>query len=173
MTHCVEVSVERDVWHAQHDHWSDFFQNILGIVKENLSNHHEDQWDHSKAWSLSVLLTDDARMRSLNHAFRGKDKPTNVLSFPSGDDDVCDEGALEHYLGDLAFSYDRVRDESEKEHKTFLNHMTHLTIHGILHLLGYDHETDHDAQIMESLEIALLHHMNIPNPYAPDENHHG
>ena len=108
--------------------------------------------------SLTLLLADDARLKALNAQFRGKNKPTNVLSFPSGD---CD------YLGDVAIAYGVTAREAADAGKPFRNHALHLAVHGVLHLLGYDHETAREARIMEPLETAILAKLDIDDPYAP------
>ena len=105
---------------------------------------------------LTVLLTTDKRVHSLNLVFRGKDKPTNVLSFPSGGDG---------YLGDIAIAYGVTAKEAKAEGKAVLDHATHLTVHGVLHLLGYDHITARQAKVMESMETAVLATMKISDPY--------
>ena len=105
---------------------------------------------------LTVMLTTNGRVQKLNAEFRGKDKPTNVLSFPAG---------LEDYLGDVAIAYGVTAREAKDAKKTLLDHTTHLTVHGVLHLLGYDHETTRQANKMEPLEVRILHAMKIANPY--------
>ncbi len=106
--------------------------------------------------SLTTVLADDAAVQALNRDFRSKDKPTNVLSFPSGE---------EEYLGDIIVSLDTVKREAEAQGKTFEHHLTHLLVHGILHLLGYDHEQEEEAVEMEGLEIEILEKIGISNPY--------
>jgi probable rRNA maturation factor len=110
--------------------------------------------------SLSILLTDDAQLRELNASFRRKNKPTNVLSFPPSP-------AEPHYIGDIAIAYGVVRGESEAQGKRFAAHAAHLAAHGVLHLLGYDHEGASEARVMESLETAILAKLGIADPYAP------
>jgi probable rRNA maturation factor len=121
---------------------------------------------------LAVMLTDDAGIRTLNSNWRGIDKPTNVLSFPalppaggSGPDDAP------RMLGDIAIAYETTRQEADDEQKPFDHHLSHLAIHGFLHLLGYDHETDGDAETMESLEQEILAQLGIPDPYADRDSH--
>ncbi|MGH9694389.1 MAG: rRNA maturation RNase YbeY, partial [Bryobacteraceae bacterium] len=118
---------------------------------------------------LAVMLTDDAGIRTLNSNWRGIDKPTNVLSFPAlrlptrvarADDDVPP------MLGDIAIAYETARREAYDEQKPFDHHLSHLTIHGFLHLVGYDHETDDEAEAMEALEVEILAQLGIPDPYA-------
>jgi probable rRNA maturation factor len=109
---------------------------------------------------LTLLLTKDARLRELNAMFRGKDKPTNVLSFPASE---------AGYLGDVAIAYGVAAAEAKAEGKKLADHAVHLAVHGTLHLLGYDHERDRDARIMEGLEIEILAQQRIANPYAPSK----
>ena len=113
------------------------------------------------------MLTDDEGIRTLNRNWRGIDKPTNVLSFPAlqpagprGPDDAP------RMLGDIAIAYQTTRKEADAEHKPFEHHLSHLAIHGYLHLIGYDHENDADAEIMEGLETEILAQLGIPDPYA-------
>ncbi|MSP94923.1 MAG: rRNA maturation RNase YbeY [Alphaproteobacteria bacterium] len=108
---------------------------------------------------LTILLTDDARMLALNAEFRGKKRPTNVLSFTSGED-----GA---HLGDVALGYGTVKNEAREQGKTLAAHAAHLAAHGVLHLLGYAHEKRADEALMEALETALLAKLGIGDPYAP------
>jgi len=113
---------------------------------------------------VSVLLTDDAAIQKLNAGFRGKNKPTNVLSFPAPEI----PGDPEPMLGDLALAYETCAREAEEESKTITDHLTHLVIHGTLHLLGFDHEEEAEAEEMEALETALLAGLGIADPYAED-----
>ena len=116
---------------------------------------------------LAVMLTDDAGIRTLNSNWRGIDKPTNVLSFPAlpptgagGPDDAP------RMLGDIAIAYETTRKEADDEQKPFDHHLSHLAVHGFLHLIGYDHENDGDAETMETLEQEILAQLGIPDPYA-------
>jgi probable rRNA maturation factor len=118
--------------------------------------------------TLAVLLDDDAALQDLNNRFRGKDKPTNVLSFPAppmppGMPDLPDSEPA--YLGDLALSCSVVRQEAVDQGKKVADHFSHLLVHGLLHLLGYDHESEEEAAQMERLEIDILAGMDISNPY--------
>ena len=110
-----------------------------------------------KAGEVSIALIDDVEMTELNSAYRGINAPTNVLSFP-------DHGpAL--VLGDIVISYDKVTAEAVRDGKSQKDHLTHLLIHGFLHLQGYEHEIDSDAEQMEALEIKILTQLDIDNPY--------
>jgi probable rRNA maturation factor len=107
---------------------------------------------------LTLLLAGDGRLKALNHGFRGKNKPTNVLSFPA-------PANSERYLGDIAIAFGVARREAEAEGKRLIDHATHLAIHGVLHLLGFDHERPRDATVMESLETRILAELGISDPY--------
>lgn len=116
---------------------------------------------------VAVMLTDDAGIRTLNANWRNIDKPTNVLSFPA----LPPTGAIRpgdppRMLGDIAIAYETVRREADDEGKVFADHLAHLAVHGYLHLVGYDHENDADADDMEALEREILRHIGIADPYA-------
>jgi probable rRNA maturation factor len=122
---------------------------------------------------IAVMLTDDATIRTLNKDFRGIDKPTNVLSFPApeigGGRDEGDQDEAPRALGDIAIAYETLRREADEEGKPFTHHLSHLAVHGFLHLIGYDHETDDEAEVMEALEVEILTQLGIPDPYAERE----
>jgi probable rRNA maturation factor len=113
--------------------------------------------------SIAVSLADDARVREANRAFRGKDAPTNVLSFPGAPPDQI---GASPYLGDVILAYETVAAEAADEGKPLADHVRHLVVHGVLHLIGYDHMTDDEAARMESLETAILASLGVPDPYA-------
>jgi probable rRNA maturation factor len=110
---------------------------------------------------LTILLADDAQLKTLNHDFRGKNKPTNVLSFPAPAND-------ESYLGDVALAFGVTQKEARAAGKRFADHATHLVIHGVLHLLGFDHVRAGDAKRMEPLETRILAELGIADPYAAE-----
>ena len=111
------------------------------------------------ASNLVILLTSDDEIQGLNAQFRGQDKATNVLSFPAA---VNPEG----HLGDLALAYETCVREAAEQGKTLSDHVQHLTVHGVLHLIGYDHDHDDEAEIMEALERSLLAELGIADPYG-------
>jgi probable rRNA maturation factor len=104
---------------------------------------------------LAIVLANDAFVQDLNHKFRGKNKPTNVLSFPNDDAP----------LGDVVLAYETIVAEAEQQEKTFRDHSAHLLVHGVLHLMGYDHESEKDAAAMEKKEINILKKLGVKNPY--------
>jgi probable rRNA maturation factor len=118
---------------------------------------------------LAVMLTDDGGIRTLNCNWRGIDKPTNVLSFPALQPTAGAPPDAPRMLGDIAIAYETTRKEADEEEKPFDHHLSHLAVHGFLHLIGYDHEKDDDAEAMESLEREILAQLGIPDPYADRE----
>ncbi len=122
---------------------------------------------------LSVRLTDDATVRALNRDTRGIDKPTNVLSFQfltaGGLDSLPTAPAAT--LGDMALAHETIEQEATAQNKGFEAHATHLVVHGLLHLLGYDHQNDEQADVMETLERAILADLGLPDPYADPDFH--
>ncbi|MGJ5095144.1 rRNA maturation RNase YbeY [Bradyrhizobium oligotrophicum] len=157
-----EVIVAADCWQDQPDA-EDVIHRAIAAAAETVDADVGDA-------EIAVMLTDDDGIRTLNSNWRGIDKPTNVLSFPAlqptgprGDDDAP------RMLGDIAIAYETLRREADEEQKPFDHHLSHLTVHGFLHLIGYDHETDDEAEEMEALEREILAHLGIPDPYADRE----
>jgi len=118
------------------------------------------------AGDVVVLLTDDAAVQEINARFRDRDQPTNVLSFPAA------ESAAPH-LGDLMLAHGVCAAEAVAQGKTLADHLTHLTIHGVLHLLGRDHVDEAEAEAMEAEERTLLASLGVADPYRPHESSHG
>jgi probable rRNA maturation factor len=113
---------------------------------------------------LAIVLGDDSAIRALNRDWRGKDAPTNVLSFPA----APGKGRpASPYIGDIVIAYQTTAREAIAEGKPFGHHLAHLAVHGFLHLLGYDHDNDRDANRMERLERKILARLAVPDPYAP------
>lgn len=112
--------------------------------------------------ALNVLLADNRTLRRLNRDWRGKDKPTNVLSFPDGAPDEDDRLGL----GDVALAAETVAREATHQGKSVGDHFSHLVVHGVLHLIGYNHEQDDEAEIMEAVERRVLARLGVADPYA-------
>ena len=110
---------------------------------------------------VSIVLTDDSAIRALNRDWRGIDKPTNVLSFPAAGQKAGEDARL---LGDIIIAYETLERESDNENRIFLHHLAHLAVHGFLHLIGYDHQTDRQAEEMEGLESKIMTRLNMPDP---------
>ena len=134
-------------------------QRVLELVQA--------QFDEPLGMS-TLRLTDGEEVKTLNQGFRGQDKDTNVLSFPAEDPAQSRAGAGEGgYLGDMAMSFDTCAREAQQDQKQLVDHFAHLLIHSLLHLLGYDHIDDTEAEEMEQFEIELLAALGIQNPYSP------
>jgi probable rRNA maturation factor len=115
-------------------------------------------------YEATIVLTDDSEIRELNRNWRGKDQPTNVLSFPSGDA-PGEPGAL----GDIVIAYETARKEADEESIALEDHVSHLVVHGVLHLLGFDHTNEDEAEKMEDLERKALASIGVADPYGGDE----
>ena len=156
-----EVLVVADCWQSEPDSEAVIDRAIAtaaGIVNADLGEA-----------ELAVMLTDDAGIRTLNANWRGIDKPTNVLSFPALPPTGGGPEDAPRMLGDIAIAYQTTRSEADDEQTPFDHHLSHLAVHGFLHLIGYDHEKDDDAEAMESLETEILAQLGIPDPYSDRE----
>ncbi len=120
---------------------------------------------NASASSVVVLLTDDATVMGLNARFRSKESATNVLSFPAPPN-------REAHLGDIAIAFETCLRESQAQAKPLADHLQHLTVHGVLHLLGHDHIGDDEADAMEDLERIILAGLGVPDPYAASDGEH-
>ena len=136
---------------AEDDAWSGDVPDVEGVVRRAAEQ-------VAPPGDVVILLTDDETVRDLNGRFRGKDRPTNVLSFPAP------ENAQPH-LGDIVLAHGVCAAEARAQGKPFADHLSHLVIHGILHLMGHDHEADDEAEAMEAQERTLLAALGIPDPY--------
>lgn len=154
----IDVIVESPLWDAA--------PGADAAVRRALTETAVATAENFKDRTLAVLLTDDAAMRRLNAQWRGIDKPTNVLSFPPAPD--ASRQPVKS-LGDIAIAYETAAREADEEGKPFADHVSHLAVHGLLHLLGYDHDTDGAAEIMEQLERVILRRIGVPDPYLTPE----
>jgi probable rRNA maturation factor len=155
MTGLIDIEIEDERWLKSLD---DAYAIVNRAIAATLK-----ATDFDVEADLVVLLCDDAEMRSLNREFRKKDQATNVLSFPAPLEFQI-KGEMAH-LGDIALGFETCLHEAKSQNKPLQNHLSHLCIHGCLHLLGYDHEDEHEAQIMENLERQILAQLGIDDPY--------
>ena len=159
MPHAIDVAIEDARWE---DALPDLESFVIRAVAAGLAAAPDSP---AGPVEVSVLLADDATVQDLNRTWRGKDKPTNVLSFPAAPQPVPAGAATP--LGDVVLAYDTLVRESAEQSKPLAHHLAHLLVHGTLHLLGQDHETgDADADAMEALEVAALATLGVPDPYA-------
>lgn len=144
-----------------HDVWKTLWPRARTEVKRAINATLKQQKKNRAHSSVAVVLGDNGLLEPLNRVYRGKPKPTNVLSFPNGE--KGEEGELQ--WGDILLSFDVIAQEADAQGKTLRDHTMHLVVHGMLHLMGYDHETKAEAEAMEQQEIAILATLGIANPY--------
>lgn len=144
----IDIAIHEEAWLTQMStrKWQDLFERCYDLVLPEQTTD-----------NVSVCLTNNEEMAQLNTLYRQKSYPTNVLSFPQ------DANGL---LGDIVLAYEVIREEATDQEKSFIDHATHLFVHGLLHLTGHDHETPEESHIMENLEIQTLETLGIGNPYA-------
>ena len=160
--HEVAIQIADEDWLTWYttEEWQDRLSQIINGTLKHI------KWDYPS--EISVLLTNNPHSQELNHAYRGKDEPTNVLSFPAFSKEELEKVTSLRsplIIGDIVLALKKVLDESEEQKKPFLHHITHLVVHGTLHLLGYDHQENKEAEAMESLEVNVLDNLGISNPY--------
>ena len=124
-----------------------------------------------RAAELSIVLGDDVLVQTLNRQWRGQDKPTNVLAFPAHEA-ALPRGAP-RLLGDVVLAFETLAAEAAAQSKPLAHHLRHLVVHGVLHLMGYDHQAAGEAARMEALEVAVLSGLGVPDPYRAAEASHG
>src|SRR5882724_11955948 len=152
-----EVLVVADCWQTEPDAEA-VIQRAVAAAAEIVNA------DTGEA-EIAVMLTDDTGIRTLNNNWRGIDKPTNVLSFPALQPTAARQpGDAPRMLGDIVIAHETLRKEADDEGKPFDHHLSHLAVHGFLHLIGYDHEQDDQAEAMEALEREILAQLGIPDP---------
>lgn len=146
----IEIEIKTPAWRKKWPKLTAEVQSLLALSAD---------WPTLKAKAggeIAVVFADDATLQDLNARFRGKDKPTNVLSFPDGERPPG---------GGIALAYETISAEATSQSKPFVNHAKHMILHGFLHLFGFDHNQPRAARLMEGHEIAILARMGIPNPY--------
>lgn len=156
---CVDISIETAPWATA-------FPNAEQLAKQAA----EATWDNAGKpetdAEISIVLADDPMIRTLNDRYRGQDRATNVLSFPAEGSDTPNEPIL---LGDVILAYDTIVREAGEQSKPVEKHFLHLCVHGTLHLLGYDHESEAEAVEMETREVAILETLGVGNPYEAED----
>lgn len=150
----IDILVESPLWRRQREAKGLLRRAILEAASEVATSKGE----------LAVVLTDDSTIQSLNRDWRDRDAATNVLSFPA----AAASGARgnDRLLGDIVIAYETTEREARAGRKPFAHHLAHLAVHGFLHLAGYDHEADEEADAMERLETAILARLDVPDPYV-------
>ncbi len=164
----IDIEIKSKKWQAE-ENIADFIEKIA----KKLVSETDIKKIADRELELAISLVSDAQMKKINHEFRGKNKATNVLSFASLDENLIRKFGLKKaagaqkylFLGDIVISYDTLKKEAKAQEKPFRNHLTHLILHSILHLIGFDHEDEEMAKIMENLEIKILKKFKISNPY--------
>jgi probable rRNA maturation factor len=149
----VEIRIESPLWKALPSAKATVRRAVLAAAPPRAANA-----------EIAILLTDDQSIRTLNRQWRGHDNATNVLSFPAPSSDRGDGAPM--MLGDIVIAYETTAKEAAEEGKSVLHHLSHLAVHGLLHLVGYDHESREDAEKMESLERTILAQLGVPDPYG-------
>lgn len=160
MKHTINLQIPYDGWLTlnKKNFW---FKTILNTAQITLSC-----TEFKNICSINFLLESEIYLQHLNATHRGQNKSTNLLSFPNySEEDLHNLGSSAIHLGDIALSLQNIQREVLLYKKNFMDHFTHLVVHGILHLQGFDHQSIEQSQIMESLELEILQNMNIPNPY--------
>jgi probable rRNA maturation factor len=150
--------------------WRTTCPAALRIAREAAKRAIEAAYDGEGACEVSLVLGDDALLRRLNRRYRGLDQPTNVLSFEADELPAALAGTMPRPLGEVIVAYETVARESEAQGKTLAAHLAHLVVHGCLHLLGHAHHAEAEAEVMETLEIAILAGLGYGDPYAPLES---
>lgn len=159
-------------YNIENKEWLKYLQKneIVGFVK-NIFNKTMEVLDFKisprKTVEISITFTDDKNIQKLNKEFRNIDKSTNVLSFPLYEKEFFDVVKYEDYvaLGDVVLALETIKNESFEQNKSFMDHLIHLVVHSLLHLLGYDHVEEKDAEEMEGIEIVVLSKFGVENPY--------
>lgn len=165
LNHRIDVSVQDPQWETL----GNIESLIVNVAKSTLNSAILPKVAFARELEASIVLANDDLVKILNREYRKKDKPTNVLTFASLDaGDVTPEGEILN-LGDVIISFQTIEREAQEQGKFMLDHLKHMTVHGVLHLLGYDHQTDAQANDMETLEIRILEQLGVQNPYIEIE----
>lgn len=159
-----DLVIESQEWHSLDTNFENYITHVVKSVLV-FTGH----TNNICSFQVSFLLTNDETLKKLNKQYRNKDKTTNVLSFPyqgmTPDISFIKANQNNQYLGDVAISYEKILEESIHFERTFIEHFTHIIVHSVLHLLGYDHVIDKDAEIMEGLENKILDTLGFGKTY--------
>jgi probable rRNA maturation factor len=153
---CVDIITKSPRWH-------DALPNVAALAQQAADIVWRQTSDGQLGAELSLVLGDDAFLKSLNYRYRKKNQPTNILSFPAEDEVML---GMPRLLGDVVLAFETIYLEAVTQEKTFADHFQHLFVHGFLHLLGHDHQDEADAASMAALEIDFLLSLGIVDPYA-------
>jgi probable rRNA maturation factor len=160
----VEVSVPCDAWIAACPEAAVLVETAARVALVQAAGPYA-----GATLSLGLILTDDAEQRRLNRTYRGADAATNVLAFALADPPADPPGdpaaGAPVLLGDVVLAFETVAREAAEQHKQLADHLAHLTVHGVLHLLGFDHQSEAEAAVMEAREIEILKILGVPDPY--------
>jgi len=148
--------------------WTATLPDVAALLEKAIALALADVDDRSRTIEVGVRLVDDGTIQGLNRDWRGRDKPTNVLSFPMGDPAPVDDPDFPWLIGDIVMSFDTMKAEAERDGKPLEHHVVHLAVHATLHLIGHDHEDEAEAQAMEAAEVTLLAGLGIPDPYVDE-----
>lgn len=164
----IQISVEEGAWPSE-DRLLEMSERVLGAAARYLQDKERQPFPRTGAPEVSLVFTDDGSIRAVNAEWRGQDKPTNVLSFPAFP--LTPGGMPGPMLGDIVFAEETLTREAADLGKAFDDHLAHLMVHGFLHLFGYDHMDDEEAEKMEGLETRILAGLGLSDPYGdgPDE----
>lgn len=161
----LDIIYRYKIWKRHKSIHKNFIKRVVQSTLSKLEN-----FQHVRCCEISILLTEDSEMLELNSEFCNKPKATDVLSFPDLEIDSDNVSSFKPdlrymYLGDVAFGYQIIEEVSSRDYKIFENHFTHLLVHSVLHLVGFDHKSDSQAKVMEDLEIQILKELGITSPY--------
>ena len=164
----IQISVEEGAWPSE-ERLHEMSGRVLGAAAAFLQRHEKQPFPETGAPEVSLVFTNDAEIRGINAEWRNQDKPTNVLSFPAFP--LAPGKMPGPMLGDIIFAEETLAREAGELGKSFDDHLTHLMVHGFLHLFGYDHMEEDEAEKMEGLETRILAELGLSDPYgdSPEE----